>query len=463
MTPSPLLSSQNSKLEEQSGDISSEVSVASSSGCMHDITLSFDPDSVDFEPLMVSGTGKILTYHSESYHGQGGISSINSSMVMPGNSSVNSSMITSGISSINSSMVTPIIRNGRLEMHYRAWKNSFFKRTSSSRFVQMLSLVLLAAFMVMGVLSWVATDANSYPQQLQTTVSKTRAIAFHPESNNAILHQRMMDVRIAASSGTQVFWVPHLGHVRESSDNLLLENSMAIVSQCFSQSVFNLHVDEMGSYRLEPANTLQPTQLDAQNTSSTMVSLQHNSPSRGLSMTVFTPNFRLAAMELFDDFSQGAFIAMVNNPIEIYLEQYTNQHEEAIRAAQHVDNPIVRHLAGIADENRDVNDSDYDVAKQVLMSKFIIGSCDNPSETLRRLVQTIGTSADSSTIGSEGCIQKRKTWNQTCRKMKEVGEQNRENQHNKQILQNIKSKHHYDIMMYEESKNIFLEQNALFE
>jgi len=63
MTPSPLLSSQNSKLEEQSGDISCDVSVASSSGCMHDITLSFDPDSVDFEPLMVSGSEFRVVFH----------------------------------------------------------------------------------------------------------------------------------------------------------------------------------------------------------------------------------------------------------------------------------------------------------------------------------------------------------------------------------------------------------------
>ena len=45
-------------------------STADSSSCAPSSGLNdaFDPDAVDFEPLMVLGTGKILSYHTTAYY-----------------------------------------------------------------------------------------------------------------------------------------------------------------------------------------------------------------------------------------------------------------------------------------------------------------------------------------------------------------------------------------------------------
>ncbi len=60
MTPSPLLPSPQSKQEETAGEFSSEDSSTSRlDSSVHsrvDEFDAFDPDSVDFEPLLVSGS-----------------------------------------------------------------------------------------------------------------------------------------------------------------------------------------------------------------------------------------------------------------------------------------------------------------------------------------------------------------------------------------------------------------------
>ncbi|KAL7525909.1 hypothetical protein ACHAXR_002195, partial [Thalassiosira sp. AJA248-18] len=164
-------------------------------------------------------------------------------------------------------------------------------------------------------------------------------------------------------------------------------------------------------------------------------------------MAVFTPNFKQAAVQLFDHFHQGAFITIFHDPIDIYLGQYTKQQEGSI--SENSDNLLVRHLSGIEDKSRGVTNGDFDVAKQVLMSKFVVGSCDEPTETLRRLIKMIGNTDSSSIVGSEKCTTQRQSWNQECRKIKEIGVQNKDDWHNLQLLKDIQAKHHYDILLYE--------------
>ena len=165
-------------------------------------------------------------------------------------------------------------------------------------------------------------------------------------------------------------------------------------------------------------------------------------------------------MELFDHFHQGALITILYDPIDVYLEHYTMQK---VGDDSEIDgNIVVRHLAGIEDEDRDITNADFDTAREVLKSKFIIGTCDEPSETLRRLVKMLGSTGHG-TVGGEICTKERTTWNHECRRIKDIGERNRENKENQELLRTIQSKHHYDIRLYEESKKLFDEQSVLFE
>ena len=71
MSPHPLApineeGSWTTQPKDDKNSSSCDVSVATSStGIIDDPDFNFDPEAVDFEPLLVSGTGKILSYHSE--------------------------------------------------------------------------------------------------------------------------------------------------------------------------------------------------------------------------------------------------------------------------------------------------------------------------------------------------------------------------------------------------------------
>ena len=71
MAPHPLVPINEegtwTKLKEEKNAPSSSSSVATSSGVLDDPDFDFDPEAVDFQPLLVSGTGKILSYHSEDH------------------------------------------------------------------------------------------------------------------------------------------------------------------------------------------------------------------------------------------------------------------------------------------------------------------------------------------------------------------------------------------------------------
>ena len=113
-----------------------------------------------------------------------------------------------------------------------------------------------------------------------------------------------------------------------------------------------------------------------------------------------------------------------------------------------------------------MNDGDFEVAKQMLGSKFVIGSCNDPTETLRRLMKMMGDSSSPdqvSMIANDRCATERQSWNQACRIMKETVQQSRDAGPNQRLVRTIRSKHKYDILLYEASKNMFQQQSVLFQ
>lgn len=399
MVPSPLLKGEQSEhdQEETVAVSSGDVSYASSRSLQDDIE-QFDPDAVDFEPLLISGTGKILSYHSGSFHDYEGTSI-----------------------SVTSSVATPIATNQEKDNKQK------HNLCSSTRFVQLSSIILLSACMVMGGLSRFSADADA--RRIQTTVVKK-------DSNNEVVHQRMMNVEdsvIEAASAPQiVFWDPKTS----TSDNqVLLGYLMNVISQCFGREIFKLEQNEQNTYELQSTTDGDSPIVSGEQTAS-----------GGTPKAVFTSNFKQAAMELFDASNPGVFISILQDPSDMYNREV---------GVSNNDNLLVRYLSGIEHENREVNDSDYDVARQVLQSKFVIGSCDDPSETIRRLMSMLDSSGGGG--GNDTCLQARQSWNQECRKM------NERNRSDENILQ-IQQQHHYDIRLYDDAKNFFLsDQQSLFE
>ena len=325
--------------------------------------------------------------------------------------------------SANSSTVTPIA--GNISNRERDVQTlSLFP----SRFTKALSILALAAFMVVGGISQFVTT-------LDPTVSKNVDYKYFDSVANKILQQQqhMMNVDLAAvleaSSSQIAFWDPYLDQPGESANEAVVENLMTITTQCFGRSIFRLQLD----------GTLQPIE-------------QIQSSPQHFSQIIFTPNFSQDAMASYHGV---AFVTLIHDPIDIYLDQYMKQGESFF----YRDNLLVRHLSGIEHESRSVNDGDLYVAKKVLREKFIVGSCDDTNETLHRLVRMIAT-ADSTT-GRKRCTEEKQRLNEQCRRMKEIGRQNMKDK--QQLLRDIRSDHHYDVLLYEESKKLFREQSALFE
>mmetsp|Transcript_28525 Transcript_28525/g.60195 ORF Transcript_28525/g.60195 Transcript_28525/m.60195 type:complete len:435 (-) Transcript_28525:237-1541(-) len=434
MTPAPLLPNHLSKQDEPFGDAMCDVSLSSGASYIDEMK-DFDPNAVDFEPLLVSNTGRILTYHSASFYEDA--ESI----------------------SITSSMKTPIVSNLK-QRRNNILKSECLRDSiacASSRFTRSFLLSLVVAW----GLSSFAIHSNSYNARgLETTIAKN--LGNH--SNSGVkLHQLMMNVDVAVSEASAshlvylVFWEPYLDHAGSSENKILAVNSMAIISQCFRRLTFSLRLDEIGTYQLQPIESTQQRKLLALNSTQTIID---TAPSNNLPMTIFASNFEKAAIEIFDRFHQGAFVTIFHDPVEIYLELYLRQQGGFYDSVNN-DNLLVRQLSGLGVATRQVDVGDYKLAKRVLMSKFVIGSCDDPTETLRRFVKMIGN--EGSNVGSEQCAAERQRWIEACGKMKDMGQRSKDDQSNFQILTHIKAKHHFDIQLYEDSKKVFLQQTKLFE
>jgi hypothetical protein len=343
--------------------------------------------------------------------------------------------------SVGSSVATPTRRHVSRE-----------RRTcSSSRSMQLLSIAFLVAIIVAGFSSF-SIDANDSAHSLQTTVTKFTEVA---DTTILGIQQNMMDVdsaTIKASSSQIAFWDPFF------TNN---ENLMNIVSLCSARPTFFFRVGELGSYTLQPLNAMESLDIQGQDfLSSRSTSDQPTLPLLKLPMAVFTPNFSQAALELFNDSNQGIFVIMLHDPRDIFFEQYAMGGGEQPNVADSNvnDNLLVRYLSGINDRNRRVNHNDYNIAKQMLTSKFVIGSCDDSEETLRRLVGITGTSGSRRPRCNKAQLQ----WNEECKKTKEMGKQNKRGKSHLDILKKIESENRFDVLLYEDSKIIFREQNSIF-
>jgi hypothetical protein len=416
VTSSPLrLSSPttNNEVSSTTSDLS-EASTKSSSS-FHTCVEDFDPDAVDFEPLLVSGTGKVLTYHS--------------------------SFDTDDIISIDSSVATPITRNGN---RYRR------ASCSSSRLKQLVLIAILAAIIVERLSSLSIYTLNS---------TESMEIAM----NRIPGRQNMQDVVMAAykaSTSRIAVWDPFLEDTVSASN----QNLMIIVSQCFARPTFYFRKENAGSYTLQETSTTVKE--------STQQQLPYNNNVNHL-MAIFTQNFNQVALDLFDNTNLGAFVVILHDPVAIYFERYSKgilQRQNTKYLGQYAkeylpestinDNLLVRYLSGINDINRTVNSDDYDIARHVLMTKFVIAGCNYPVNTIRRLERMFGPSHDS--FGVEECYAAKQRWNEECKNTNEVTKQRRSNDSNQVILRNLESDNHFDFKLYEESKSIMNEQNKLF-
>ena len=164
MSPSPFLSPQ-SKQDSSSCDVS-----LSSNSCIDDYEIQDFDDAVDFEPLIVTGSGKILSYHQSSFYDEESTASV----------------------------------IGNAWSHYAPRVRSL----SSSRSVRSLALLGFAALMLVGGLSLFATDDGS--QRPQTTMLKKVAGTFNGKKD--IVHH-------VASKTQVVFWEPYSDTPEASRNN----------------------------------------------------------------------------------------------------------------------------------------------------------------------------------------------------------------------------------------------------
>ena len=167
MSPQPLLPIN----EEGSWKNSSADSVAtSSSGIIDDPDFNFDPEAVDFEPLLVSGTGKILSYHSEDhiqqYHSSGSYDDDEDESTV-------ATAVTSA--SLETRLVTNSSSRSRIRSRSRRQDNN--TTWSSPVNIRILGTLAVATFMSIRLLSrpQILPRSGSSHQKMQTTVAKATA------------------------------------------------------------------------------------------------------------------------------------------------------------------------------------------------------------------------------------------------------------------------------------------------
>ena len=169
MSPQPLvpINEEGSWTQPKDDKNSSSDSVAtSSSGIIDDPDFNFDPDAVDFEPLLVSGTGKILSYHSEDhiqlYHSSGSYDDDEDESTV-------ATAVTSA--SLETRVVTNSFRRSRIRS--RRQDNT---TCSSPVIIRILGTLAVATFMSIRILSrpQILPKSGS-SHQLQTTVAKATA------------------------------------------------------------------------------------------------------------------------------------------------------------------------------------------------------------------------------------------------------------------------------------------------
>lgn len=166
---------------------SGNLSVASSSTGIIDIDdpdFNLDPEAVDFEPLLVSGTGKILSYHSEqhtlNYHSDSFDDEEDDEVATVGASTV------AATASIATKVATNTTkRRGRRRNNSRNSRDTW----SFPQLVRIASVLSLATFLSIRMLSRPQITPRSSSQRLQTTVAKST----YAVSNNAVMSEGAID------------------------------------------------------------------------------------------------------------------------------------------------------------------------------------------------------------------------------------------------------------------------------
>jgi len=175
--------------DEKNPSSSCNVSVAtSSSGIIDDPDFNFDPEAVDFEPLLVSGTGKILSYHSEDHIQYYRCSSEN----YDEDDGDESSAATEATSS---SVETDVISNKGRRRSRRKSKRRENVITSSPVPIRVVGTLALSAFMSMQMLSRPEILPRSDSSfQIETTVEKATPTDVAAESPAALIDRAASEV-----------------------------------------------------------------------------------------------------------------------------------------------------------------------------------------------------------------------------------------------------------------------------
>ncbi|KAL3783286.1 hypothetical protein HJC23_007955 [Cyclotella cryptica] len=431
---------------------------ASSSSGIDDLDF-IDPDAVDFEPLLVSGTGKILSYHDSSFYDYEDVENESCSEC----SSVSiATRITSNVTVYGTRLEEWPSR--RMSMRYRSrlnalvstftfpslWSfNAYSYSLSLSQMIRGGIFVTALACLIFGALF------SRLPNlQLQTHIFKaTNNIIEEAGSDESFRH--MMNVDIALTSVTTsrvVLWLPTFYTSTSTEMKELLGIMVRVIPLCFSRSVVYYQMD------LNPG--VGSILLGGLRKHSTQQYLtKDNEP---LPEVVVTPFFRNAATKLFDDVHEGIFLTIVSNPIYTYAMDHSF-FSESSKASGMVapDNLLVRHLAGITDKKGAVDEWDFHHAKNMLRTRFFLISCKDPMESLRRLSYFRRGKFSKQLVGRSGsCLREQFQFEKECNKIHIAQQQF--SRFDPEALAGIKSKHGYDLLLFEYSEKLFLEQKLLF-
>ncbi|KAL7462626.1 hypothetical protein ACHAXS_003006 [Conticribra weissflogii] len=430
-----------------------------------DIDYEIDPDAVDFEPLLVSGgTGKILSYHSESHVEE----------ILATRNSSNGNEESSEYSNDYAMSI-----EGKQTDHKR-------QNPASHIFVR-LTLPLILAFVLLKGLLWV--DINKTPYHMQSTIVKigsgvnTALYDVGPVDDiDPIVRNRVVSVDVAIHNlqsnlmtSNIVIWEPFLGHYGVST-NQMRNPSMVVASHCFNQAVYEFQMDKVsGLYQMHPRDPKSAKTIP-------------NMPSSrmpSLPMALFTPSFHSAAITLSDELHiEGVFFAFLHSPTDIYVDKYFSMKSQRslseVNGTYKNDNLLVRYMNGSNTDGRDVDDSDLEQAKKLLRAKFFVITCEYPHRSYSRLASfkaekkfdshnyTSGiNNVDAPWIGlnvdhDQVCEAKKVKWTEECTKMKQKWSRNR-SRLEPRFLKEIETTNRYDVKLYEYAKELFVEQGAFFQ
>ncbi|KAL7489153.1 hypothetical protein ACHAW6_015545 [Cyclotella cf. meneghiniana] len=438
-------------------NVSSRSRASSSSG-IDDLDF-IDPDAVDFEPLLVSGTGKILSYHNTSFYNCEDVenescsesSSVSIATPITSNVTVQGNRIEEWLSRRKSmryrSRLTAVIptitfpSSWRLDVHSCPF--------SLSQMIRGGILVLALTCLSFGVLY------SGLPSiQFQAHILKaTNNIIADTGNDESFRHMMNIDIALKfVTTSRVVLWLPTFYTSTSAEMTELLVVVVRVMPLCFSRSVFYYQMDVkpgLGSILLDSLRQ-HPTQ---------QYLTKDNEP---LPEVIITPFFRNAATKLFDDSHQGIFLTIVSNPIYSYAMDHSFSTDSSrTNNVVKSDNMLVRHLAGITDEKGAVDEWDFYHAKNMLRTRFFLLSCDDPMESLRRLSYFRRDNFSKHVIGRSGsCLKEQFRFEKECKKIYTAQQQL--STYDTEALAVIKSKHSYDMLLFDYSEKLFVEQKLLF-